>query len=501
MNPCLYPLAILMAGLSAAQILFGILVFSSNLSLHAMLSALNAEGFVIVPNANVLPSLLEWAPAFYGGLFFTLTIGAGLSVCALLTVSLWRGVFQKNFGLWGVFAGAVIFLWMRFDGHPWMTLASGATLLGAGLPAVKLFPKDAAPARKIPSLKAVFAAHLAAFILICMIWAPRLHEGAFVSIRDDLLLSHPIGQRVNGFYYRYTLYPAEAFKSLDQKVLKSCRLQIAEADVQEPVAKALTERDYLPVSASGSGTVPADLDVSQKNQDLVFARHGEAVFTAHIFDFLKNPDTVLETVSTKSDPARFLRTLTFYSLVGISPLLIYVLVHGLCMGALFFIPAWKSRFSMASLASIAMLAGPAIFMTAPLDASIAETELHRYLDSPDWRDRVAALRLISEEDLPVPDMATVAKIAESPMIPERYWAAKTLGNANSRESGKLLRALLDDPHPNVACMALQSLGRQGNVRMIPEILGRLIASDHWYVQWYAYKALKKLGWTQKQCSR
>ncbi len=31
-----------------------------------------------------------------------------------------------------------------------------------------------------------------------------------------------------------------------------------------------------------------------------------------------------------------------------------------------------------------------------------------------------------------------------------------------------------------------------------EIISRINNYDHWYVQWYAYKALKRLGWTQKK---
>ena len=36
-----------------------------------------------------------------------------------------------------------------------------------------------------------------------------------------MLLSNPIGSKIAGFYYDYTLYAAQAFKSLDQKTMRT----------------------------------------------------------------------------------------------------------------------------------------------------------------------------------------------------------------------------------------------------------------------------------------
>jgi HEAT repeat protein len=84
------------------------------------------------------------------------------------------------------------------------------------------------------------------------------------------------------------------------------------------------------------------------------------------------------------------------------------------------------------------------------------------------------------------------------VIAERYWLAKVLGSSRSMKSYQLILRLLDDPQPNVVCMAMFSLGRQHQPNAEHEILRRIKTYDHWYVQWYAYKALKRLGWTQKK---
>jgi HEAT repeat protein len=47
-------------------------------------------------------------------------------------------------------------------------------------------------------------------------------------------------------------------------------------------------------------------------------------------------------------------------------------------------------------------------------------------------------------------------------------------------------------------MAFSALGQRGDRRAIAEIKQRIETSDDWYSQWYAYKALKALGWRQSR---
>jgi HEAT repeat protein len=61
-----------------------------------------------------------------------------------------------------------------------------------------------------------------------------------------------------------------------------------------------------------------------------------------------------------------------------------------------------------------------------------------------------------------------------------------------------LLTLLDDPHPNIVSMAFYSLGQRGNRQAVPKIMKKIETSDHWYNQWYAYRALKSLGWRQSE---
>ena len=81
-------------------------------------------------------------------------------------------------------------------------------------------------------------------------------------------------------------------------------------------------------------------------------------------------------------------------------------------------------------------------------------------------------------------------------VPERYWLAQALGVGRNPNGHADLLQLLEDPHTNVVCAALHALGLKRDRRAQPQILERLRTSDHWYVQMYAYQALKAVGWTQ-----
>ena len=84
--------------------------------------------------------------------------------------------------------------------------------------------------------------------LLAVIWGVQADNRLFLNIRDFLLLSNPVGKSVNDFYYRYTLYPAEAFKSLEQKLQRPIRLtDIQPAALDRRVASQMRYRDYLVV--------------------------------------------------------------------------------------------------------------------------------------------------------------------------------------------------------------------------------------------------------------
>jgi hypothetical protein len=75
-----YTLKILMPGLLAAHVIAAIQVYASNRGLYQTLTAMAGAGYLVVPNERVMPHLLEPGTAMAGALFFTLSLGAGLTV-------------------------------------------------------------------------------------------------------------------------------------------------------------------------------------------------------------------------------------------------------------------------------------------------------------------------------------------------------------------------------------------------------------------------------------
>jgi hypothetical protein len=90
------------------------------------------------------------------------------------------------------------------------------------------------------------------------------------------------------------------------------------------------------------------------------------------------------------------------------------------------------------------------------------------------------------------------RIVTNPQISERYWLAKTLANSRQAETKKALFMLTDDSNVNVVSMAFWALAQRKDSRVIGKILQQIKASNDWYSQLYAYRALRSLGWNQSQ---
>jgi hypothetical protein len=97
----LYPFATLLLGLFVAQVLATVQVYLSNRDLFDSLMAIKDAGYLTVPNQNVTQGLKGFTPAFCGGLFFTFSIGAGISFFSLALAWVWdRLFFRKQYLLY-----------------------------------------------------------------------------------------------------------------------------------------------------------------------------------------------------------------------------------------------------------------------------------------------------------------------------------------------------------------------------------------------------------------
>ena len=96
----------------------------------------------------------------------------------------------------------------------------------------------------------------------------------------------------------------------------------------------------------------------------------------------------------------------------------------------------------------------------------------------------------------ITDYPAYQLLLASPLVVERYWLARAMADSRSETTYHQLLQLIQDVHPNVTCQALYALGQRGRREAIEPIKMQMRASDHWYTQWYGYRALRKLGWRQ-----
>jgi hypothetical protein len=282
---------------------------------------------------------------------------------------------------------------------------------------------------------------------------------------------------------------------LDQKILKTCSLQnLEKGPLLARVERELLNYDYLAVGTDDA----IDLKVVQDGDMLVFKNGERTILQTTPADFFSHPGTALHEFSAKSDKQGLFRQLTFFSLVMGLPLTLYVILHTLVrLLCGFFLDVSTSSLIASILCLIVGLSIliPFLYMRG---ASSEFENVPQALASESWQERVAALRIIEQKGLDVSSFQPYPRLLASPHIAVRYWLVRGLAVSRRPESYRDLVAFLDDPHPNVVSMAFYGLGQRGDWRAVSEILTRIKASDHWYNQWYAYKALRVLGWKQKK---
>lgn len=482
---------ILLMGLIISQILSTIMVYLSNADLYQTMRAINEAGYLSIPNQRTLDSLREFGPAVFGGLFFTLSTGAVLSISALGAVWVWDRLLSRN-----RFSLIVLVL-------PWVGCLIGINYRGVNPLITSVFlvvPLIVITATlKWMSPRSSDSAGLKAltfFIpiaLLAALWALQLDDRMFLDIRDKILLSNPVGTKINDFYYQYTLYPAEVFKSLDQKIIRTCNIDpIREKSLKEVLEKKLRFHDYLKLD----GHDPVDLKIVREDSILIFQNKEKRVLQIPIDDFLSRPGAVLKKFSSKSDRHGFFRQFTFFSLLIGFPVTLYFFLYALLHHiSFFFLDAGVSRI-VAGIVCFSIGASLWVPLYQDKGAPVDAKGLAVALESERLQERVAALQVMLKKRMEIGNIRAYGKIMTSAHIVERYWFVRVLGASRKPESYRDLLTFLDDPQPNVAGMAYFALENRKNKRAVTEIIKRIKTIDHWYVQWYAYKALRALGWKQ-----
>ena len=487
----LYPFTALLLGMLLTQVLATVHVYLSNTALYSSLSAIKDAGYLAVPNQYVMPELKSFSTAFYGALFFTFSIGAGLSFLSMALAWVWdRLFFRKKYLLYVFFSlwllclialniyGFKFFVTLYFLTLPPIVFAITANCL------TNLNKQNRHRNEMI---------HVIPVIVLALFLFWQTDARMFTDFRDIFLIANPVGSKINNFYYKYTLYPAEAFKSLNQKMLKTCRIEkIKEASTRQTLENILISHDYIPLT----GNNDVDLEVILMDSEIEFKNRSQSILRMTADDFFANPDKAIKQFAQKSDGHSFFRKFTFFSLLMGFPIAVYVIWHAFI--AIVFSFFLRIKIASAIASGICFVICLILFFSFHLNRGpdVSINNLTNALSSDRWQKRVAALKLIDEKGLEIRNYQAYPKLLASTNNSERYWFIKTLGNSRSSATYRDLLGFLDDPDRNVLTMTFYALGQRGNRHAISKIINKIETSNDWYNQWYAYRALRSLGWKQ-----
>ena len=486
----LYPFISLLIGLILAQILATVQVYLSNTVLYDSLMAINAAGYLTIPNSHVIGQLRKVSPAFFGGLFFTFSIGAGISFLTLALAWIWDRMFYRKIFLLYVF----LLLWLvcltALNFHGFKLFATLYFLLIP--PVVFLSAAKNMSYHNKRSSNSREVIHIIPVLVLALLLAWQINSRMFTDFRDIYLLSNSVGSKINEFYYKYTLYPAEVFKSLNQKMLKTAVIESKTNTETRRLENILLSYDYIPIQQN----IDADLTVTSTGDSFIFKSHGRPVLGMSSKEFFRAPHSAIKEFEQKSDTSSFFRYVTMFSLLTGFPLAVYVIAHGIISILFGFFVNSKTSSLIATILCFVLCLVFLFSFQLDRTSNISERKIADALNSDRWQDRIAALKFIDENGLEVKQYQAYPELLKSPCIAERYWFVRTLASSRKPETYRDLLSFLNDTHPNVVSMALYGLGERGNKEAIGRIMQVVKTSDDWYVQWYAYRALRALGWRQ-----
>jgi hypothetical protein len=323
-----------------------------------------------------------------------------------------------------------------------------------------------------------------------------MNTDRFLDIRDYLLLSNEIGRKVNAFYYENSLYATRVFKSSRQQLIRSCGLDgISDPLLRGRITRILLSRDYLPLQKPSR----LDLRIVLSGGDLAFYDQEELILRTPMRGFFRSPVDILKQYEERTARHASLLSFTMLSVFFIAALVLFgctytpfYFLSGL------FLQSTPKPIKAGILWSLALMLAFFAFSASDPEYLSDPKNLSTAMTSERLHSRITALKYIHRKKIDIATFPAYQSMLHSRHIPERYWLAKTLGVSRTPETHRSLHTLLDDPHFNVVCMALHSLGRRGNRADIPPIINKIETSHNWYEQWYGYRALRRLGWQQKE---
>jgi hypothetical protein len=485
---------ITLIGIAISQIISTYHVYMANIQLADQVQYLQANGYFVVPNILVLPQLQSFDTAFIGGLFFTGTIGLGIISISLFISWFWINITQKK----KIFLFIIFLQWILSIYYANMNgLSEFSLYLGIMLPllfAIILVMSEKS-IQFIPNPKLFWCLPI---IFMFIVGFGTGRSVSFLSIRDYLLLPNGLGYQLNDLYYRYTLYPGEIIKPFALKQQKTCFIYAQRNDAKRYI-KAVERKcilyDYLPVSDEKM----ADLVLKIEPPQILFQVEKNTVVKADVMIFLRETKSIFTQFSEQTDVNDFFRMCILLSLVLCVPILLYIIMmHGL-LGLFYlmripaFVCQWLVVGIMFVLIGMVILQMPETFSQNASQKDWQHALKNAY-HQKDWRKAVVLLQENHFTQTRDNYQLALKWLHQTNHPVLKYWLIRFLSDSKISTDKAIFLNYLSDPNINVVCQALYALGRQRDRNLIPPIQTFVKDCPHWYLQMYAYRALKRLGW-------
>ncbi|MCW7755391.1 hypothetical protein OOT00_15520 [Desulfobotulus sp. H1] len=457
-----------------------------------MAEKLQTSGILAVPHGSAIHTMDGVFPSLQAAFLFVFSIGAGLSIGTFAFAWASRNLVRDSrwisipaTGLW-----AALLLFINHKGPVffpslWIFLIPAITWKNT-LACIPRSQIHESPFHK--------PAHLLPILLLALAALPLLSKGIFLDIRDSILFSTKPGLAISNAYYRHTLSAAEVIKPVAARQIK---IYASHTALPPDTEKKLTDQGWHRTETS----IRPHIRLIQTSAGIDISGKGIRRTLVPDASFHAAPGRILDQATLDGDRLDPFRLLILFSLVPGFPLLLY---------ALFFCPMRRILSSVfdrpsASIVSSILCLAAGISLLLPVhflgktEKGPQETEiLNAYLLSEKRSQRLHAIRMAAKgRQLDLPPSLLQQYLLEGDTA-ERYWAAAFLGSKPSEKYWHLLLAARKDPQANVLCKTVEALALTGPaLDRIPEarnaILQTLRETDHPYVQWYAFRALKKLG--------
>lgn len=422
---------------------FFFLTYISNQNLYFNTLLLKQTGNVVVPDATVLASMLDFKVILYSSFFITFT--AGLIIAFIISLIISACFINRE----SFFKIAEVFL----------PIAVSLTLF---LSTLYVYNKD----------------------------------DIFPRIRDSILLSNTIGKSLNDFYYKYTLYAAETLQSPIQKQIKPCWIDPNIKEKSE-LENALFQFGWLTTTNKINNT----LHISKNfKSELDFTHNNKLLLRTSMEKFLKTPKFFLDQYSDEIDSKKFLRILASIGLIPGIPLFLFFFVYFLFY--IFFVVTKNSSKAGLLSSSIAtfLFIGIIFFLNPEILKKPSPESTKILLFSAEPRDRIHGLRVLYTEKYEIDDFSHLSTEFLKGDAVEKYWFANTLSMKNTKQNIRMLKTLIDDESMNVRYAAINALAQidpsEKSLKLFKQIINNSNSptnqnNSHWYVQFYAYNAYRK----------